>query len=290
MVEGSRDENAKVNEGDDKDNNGNVNTTAAINYEFTSMMETLVGFGATDYPIGRDESVINPDTTGATDTVAVTFSVDNVASIFGVCVASLKEVDIFTRRLEAGDYADTLDRLDNVERQAAMDAIFALCNKFMASWKQCHEFDPITDGTIPCVVSHVDKTSIIQSVSVQDKPSSYVGVAGVSVSEPSKPKANFRSLFSDNVCNGVNFSIPRKVVETVITRYDNTLYGYFIGKRIVFSVVEYYARNKWGKFGLTRIMMNSKGIFLIKFKTTKGFEDVLENGPWMIRSSPIILK
>ncbi|GJV03626.1 zinc knuckle CX2CX4HX4C containing protein [Tanacetum coccineum] len=85
-------------------------------------------------------------------------------------------------------------------------------------------------------------------------------------------------------------SIPMKVFETVSTRFDNTLYGYFISKRVAFPIVEYYVRNNWGKFGLTRIMMNSKGSFFFKFKTTKGLEDVLENGPWMIRNSPIILK
>ncbi|GJX82575.1 zinc knuckle CX2CX4HX4C containing protein [Tanacetum coccineum] len=89
---------------------------------------------------------------------------------------------------------------------------------------------------------------------------------------------------------GANVSIPRKIVETVSSRLANTLYGYFIGKRIAFPVVEYFVRNNWGKYGLTRIMMNSKGFFFFQFKTLKGLEDVLENGPWMIRKSPIILK
>ncbi|GJS19258.1 zinc knuckle CX2CX4HX4C containing protein [Tanacetum coccineum] len=38
------------------------------------------------------------------------------------------------------------------------------------------------------------------------------------------------------------------------------------------------------------IMMNSKGFFFFKFDTSKGLEDVLETGPWMIRNSFIILK
>ncbi|GJY39519.1 zinc knuckle CX2CX4HX4C containing protein, partial [Tanacetum coccineum] len=72
------------------------------------------------------------------------------------------------------------------------------------------------------------------------------------------------------------------IVETVSSRLANTLYGYFIGKRIAFPVVEYFVRNNWGKYGLTRIMMNSKGFFFFQFKTLKGLEDVLENGSWMI--------
>ncbi|GJW33543.1 zinc knuckle CX2CX4HX4C containing protein [Tanacetum coccineum] len=86
-----------------------------------------------------------------------------------------------------------------------------------------------------------------------------LGATGGLKPELSKSKANFRSLFYENLCEGANVSIPRKVVET-------------------------------GKYGLTRIMMHSKGFFFFQFKTLKGLEDVLENGPWMIRSSPIILK
>nr|GEU98281.1 retrovirus-related Pol polyprotein from transposon TNT 1-94 [Tanacetum cinerariifolium] len=59
-----------------------------------------------------------------------------------------------------------------------------------------------------------------------------------------------------NMCNVTS----GKVVETVSTRYVNTLYGYFIG------------------------------FFFFKFNTSKGLEDLLENGSWMIRNIPIILK
>nr|GFD03176.1 zinc knuckle CX2CX4HX4C [Tanacetum cinerariifolium] len=36
--------------------------------------------------------------------------------------------------------------------------------------------------------------------------------------------------------------------------------------------------------------MKFKGFFIFQFKTFKGLEDVLENGPWMIHNSPVILK
>nr|GFA21049.1 zinc knuckle CX2CX4HX4C [Tanacetum cinerariifolium] len=57
-----------------------------------------------------------------------------------------------------------------------------------------------------------------------------------------------------------------------------------------FLVVEYYVRRNWGKYGLTRLMMNSKRVFFFKFESRKGLEDVLENGPWMIHNSLIVLK
>nr|GEW15223.1 hypothetical protein [Tanacetum cinerariifolium] len=95
---------------------------------------------------------------------------------------------------------------------------------------------------------------------------------------------------TDKVFDGVNISIPHKVVEKVSLHLENTLYGYFIGKRMAFLVVEYYVRNNWVKYGLKRIMMNAKGFFFFKFDSRVGLDASLEGGPWMIHNSPIILK
>ncbi|GKB18559.1 zinc knuckle CX2CX4HX4C containing protein [Tanacetum coccineum] len=54
--------------------------------------------------------------------------------------------------------------------------------------------------------------------------------------------------------------------------------------------MEYFVRNNWAKYRHTMLMINSKGFFFFKFDSIKGLEDVLENGPWMIRNNPIILK
>ncbi|GJW15069.1 zinc knuckle CX2CX4HX4C containing protein [Tanacetum coccineum] len=147
---------------------------------------------------------------------------------------------------------------------------------------------PIVDDNMSSKVLPNDP--IVQSIYVHKKPNSYVVAAGGPKLKPSKAKANFCPLFSDNLCKCANVSIPKKLVETVSTRFANTLYGYFNGKHIAFPVVEYYVRNNWGKYGLTRILMNSKDFFFLQFKTSNGLEDVLENEPWMIRNSPIILK
>nr|GEW83250.1 hypothetical protein [Tanacetum cinerariifolium] len=115
---------------------------------------------------------------------------------------------------------------------------------------------------------------IVQYVDINIKSTSYVGAAGASTKEQPKVSSNFRPLVADLVFNGVNISIPRKVVE----------------KRLAFLVVEYYARNNWGKHGLKRIMMNSKGFVFFKFDSKAGLEAVLESSPWMIRNTLIILK
>ena len=42
---------------------------------------------------------------------------------------------------------------------------------------------------------------------------------------------------------------------------QNTLYGYFLGKRIEFPVVQYFVHNVWSKYGLSKVRMNTKGFF-----------------------------
>ncbi|PWA74765.1 zinc knuckle CX2CX4HX4C [Artemisia annua] len=90
--------------------------------------------------------------------------------------------------------------------------------------------------------------------------------------------------------NDVDLSVPMKVVEEVNNRFENMLYGYFLGQRLAFPVVDYYVRNARPKYGLQRVMMNAKGFFFFKFNSKKGVDDVLENGPRLIRNVPIILK
>nr|GEX82059.1 hypothetical protein [Tanacetum cinerariifolium] len=109
-----------------------------------------------------------------------------------------------------------------------------------------NKVDNMATGTSNDDTLHANDSPIVQSVIIQDKPRSYVGVTGVSKPKSSKSKANFRSLSSENLCEGANFSIPRNVVETVSTRFANTLYGYFLGKHIAFPVVEYYVFSKDG--------------------------------------------
>ncbi|GJV46924.1 zinc knuckle CX2CX4HX4C containing protein [Tanacetum coccineum] len=210
---------------------------------------------------------------------------DVVDEFFDVSLTTLKEIDDFTKDLELGKYAVWSEMTCDTHKEV-LDNISTRWNAIGAESKSKSTLS--ADDNMYSEVS--PNVPIVQSVDIHEKPSSYVGAAGGPKIEPSKPKANFCSLCSKNLCDGAKFSIPRKVVETVSTRLDNTLYGYFICKRIAFPVVDYYARNNWGKYGLIRIMMNSKGFFFFKFKTSKGLDDVLENGPWMIRNIHIILK
>ncbi|GKE97879.1 hypothetical protein Tco_0021230 [Tanacetum coccineum] len=130
-----------------------------------------------------------------------------------------------------------------------------------------HAYRNVDESTIP-------SDPIVQSVDI-NKSTSYVGVAGGSAKDQPNVNSNFRTLVADPVFDGVNISIPRKVVEKVSTRFEHTLYGYFIGKRMAFLVVEYYARNNWAKHGLKRIMMNSNCVYVVNFGIPSLSEDDL---------------
>ncbi|GJV35274.1 zinc knuckle CX2CX4HX4C containing protein [Tanacetum coccineum] len=243
-------------------------------------------------------------------------------TIFGVQITSKDVLVGLMDKIKAGGFDNEISGLTPVEREASHALTVDLARGFdylnsdnddsapslgdneskLTSEKRKEVMDTICamwDDLMTESPNLMSESPIVQSVSIQDNPSSYIATAGGSLPkpsaaasnlDPSKLRANFRSLYFENLCEGAKFSIPRKVVETISTRFANTLYGYFIGKRIAFPVVEYYVRNNWGIYGLTRIMMSSKGFFFFQFKTSKGLEDVLENGPWMIRNIPIILK
>ncbi|GKB28451.1 hypothetical protein Tco_0867852 [Tanacetum coccineum] len=184
----------------------------------------------------------------------------DVATTFGVPLTSIGDLDMLIKDIDAGKHEKLLSGMINDKRQAVMDALVAIIPMDTG----------INVNAIPCKISHVDEATIVYLVSIQPMANSYVGDAGVSILDPSKPKENFQFLPSENICDGVQFSIPRKIVETVSTQFDSTLYGYLIGKCVAFPVAEYYVCNNGGKFGLTKIMMNSKGFFFFKFRTTKG--------------------
>nr|GEU90204.1 zinc knuckle CX2CX4HX4C [Tanacetum cinerariifolium] len=205
------------------------------------------------------------------------YNVD-LAATFGVPLANVGDLHLLIKDLKDGKHYELLSGITNDDRMAIMDTLGAICNSI--------QIENNADVN-PRKVSHIDDSRILnvdkstmqgndqpkgsdpimQSVDINTK--SYAGVAGVSAKEQPKVSSNFRILVANPVFDGVNIFIPRKVVEKVSTRLEHTLYGYFIGKRMAFLVVEYYARNNWAKHRLKRIMMNSKGFFFFKFDSRK---------------------
>ncbi|XP_071739373.1 uncharacterized protein [Rutidosis leptorrhynchoides] len=89
--------------------------------------------------------------------------------------------------------------------------------------------------------------------------------------------------------DSIDVLITVESVQEATKRYTNTLYGYFLGRRVAFPVVQNYAMNTWKKYGVEKVMMNAKGFFFFKFSSKEGMINVMQNGPRMIRTMPIIL-
>ncbi|GKG10702.1 hypothetical protein Tco_0342102, partial [Tanacetum coccineum] len=97
-----------------------------------------------------------------------------------------------------------------------------------------------------------------------DEPVSTIlkSFASLATNEVVTSKVNFRYLDSDKAINAkAKVKIPKTSILDIHSIFGFSLYGYFVGKRVAFSVVENYVKNVWKKFGLVRVMMNSKGFF-----------------------------
>ncbi|GJR82367.1 retrovirus-related pol polyprotein from transposon 17.6 [Tanacetum coccineum] len=115
--------------------------------------------------------------------------------------------------------------------------------------------------------------------------SSFASVVNV---QPLRKVVKINELRNELKVNGAAVTIPIEAVKAVNARFVNTLYGYFIGDRLAFPLVENYVKNTWAKYGLKRIQLHEE-FFLFQFDTREGMESVLENGPWLIRRVPLIL-
>ncbi|GJX04953.1 zf-CCHC domain-containing protein [Tanacetum coccineum] len=83
--------------------------------------------------------------------------------------------------------------------------------------------------------------------------------------------------------------LPMATLTAAQKRYANSLVGYFIGKNVAFPLVQNYVTNTCGKFGFRKVIKDEDGFFFFKFALLSGVEQVLEQGPWLIRNIPIIL-
>ncbi|GJZ98588.1 hypothetical protein Tco_0671041 [Tanacetum coccineum] len=70
------------------------------------------------------------------------------------------------------------------------------------------------------------------------------------------PKDGFDTINGKSGNGGADVAIPLAAIGEVSNWFVNTLYGYFIGKRIAFPIVENYVKNIWAKYGLERVMLN----------------------------------
>ncbi|GJX59207.1 retrovirus-related pol polyprotein from transposon TNT 1-94 [Tanacetum coccineum] len=119
------------------------------------------------------------------------------------------------------------------------------------------EHDNWEDDGINLMMSTVNE---FESVELPQKQSFANVVNGTVNIRPTK-KVNFRAMVNPNKVDNSNFALPIVVVQAVEHKFENTLVGFFVGKKVAFLLVKNY----------------------------NGVEQVLEQGPWLIRNVPLIL-
>nr|GEU69557.1 hypothetical protein [Tanacetum cinerariifolium] len=114
------------------------------------------------------------------------------------------------------------------------------------------------DNTMP-----IHTTPITEPV--QDVNDNQHSALGLDVRNQSNPrKVQVSVLTKDEKVVGANVTIPLSVVNEIIDKFDNTLYGYFIGVRVL---------GKWIKFDCNKLVMES---IVVAIPLPKGKEHYLE--------------
>ncbi|GJS32211.1 hypothetical protein Tco_0530593 [Tanacetum coccineum] len=112
----------------------------------------------------------------------------------------------------------------------------------------------VKDGVVPSVtvasgstqVKNMGQSSTGPSLPTQETTlagnapgkSSYANVTG----KPIGKKLNFRTLYTPGG-NGINVVVLVESIKAISERFDNSAYGFFLGKRVVYPVVANYVRN-----------------------------------------------
>ncbi|GJY92854.1 beta-caryophyllene synthase [Tanacetum coccineum] len=91
--------------------------------------------------------------------------------------------------------------------------------------------------------------------------------------------------------NRADVAVSLESIRAISDCFGNSVYGFFLGKCIAYLVVENYVKNTWSKYGLIKSMMNlANGLFFFKFNSKDGMDGMLENDPWFIHDTSLILK
>nr|GEW49943.1 hypothetical protein [Tanacetum cinerariifolium] len=109
---------------------------------------------------------------------------------------------------------------------------------------------------------------VVANVTILPKdliPSGPTSYAKLVIGITSKKSVNFRTLVTPKR-NEAEVVFPFESIRAISERFVNTAYGFFLGKRVAYPVVANY------------------------FSSMDGLDSMLENGPWFIRNSLLILK
>ena len=85
-------------------------------------------------------------------------------------------------------------------------------------------------------------------------------------------------------------TVPHNLVLEGSQKWENTLVGHFIGRKLPFSLVKYVTGHLWTKAGLSNMLATDNGYCFFQFGCKDESESVLEGRPWHVAGQPILLR
>ncbi|GJR83858.1 reverse transcriptase domain, reverse transcriptase zinc-binding domain protein [Tanacetum coccineum] len=155
-------------------------------------------------------------------------NIDDVAKLFGVPLNTLKDIDDFVQDLQLGKH----ELWPLLSKEKGNEITDIVCNRYVV----LSEFASMQKGALIVYdlstkaspnaddnLSSKDSSSdpIVQSVDINTKSTSNAGAAGASTMAQPQVNSNFRPLVADPIFDGVNISIPRKVIKKRPPRCDD---------------------------------------------------------------------
>ncbi|GJW38151.1 hypothetical protein Tco_0063996 [Tanacetum coccineum] len=96
------------------------------------------------------------------------------------------------------------------------------------------------------------------------------------VSPTTRKSVYFRTLIR-SAGNGADVGVPLESIRAISEWFENTAYGFFLGKRVAYPVIVKYFRNSWSKCGLVKSMLSSSnGLFLFQINSKDDLDSTLE--------------
>ncbi|GJS03919.1 hypothetical protein Tco_0320427 [Tanacetum coccineum] len=164
--------------------------------------------------------------------------------------------------------------------------------------------ESLVHGASSDPVQDVDSRSVSDSAthdgSSQDKPIENPNFVSLNTSyfvdvlnsNKESRKLKFKALLNPEQVANADFVLPLATLTAAQQRYANSLIGYFVRKNVAFPLVQNYVTNTWGKFRFQKVIKDEDDFFF-KFVSLAGLEQVLEQvleqGPWLIRNMHMIL-
>ncbi|GJR93011.1 ribonuclease H-like domain-containing protein [Tanacetum coccineum] len=123
--------------------------------------------------------------------------------------------------------------------------------------------------SIDIINVEIDNSNVHDHWNYANRGMKMISFASILKEPTNKKTVKISVLSNDEIVNGLDVAIPLVLIEEVSNRFANTLYGYIIGKRLAFPIVENYVKNACVKYRIKRVMLHN-GFFFFQFSTKEG--------------------